>query len=278
MAFIKRKTLLLLTGLLLLAALAFGGFVWSGVYNIGADDAHTGPVYATLEALRERSIAVRASKLDVPDLQDPARVTQGAGNYAAMCVGCHLAPGMTGTELSTGLYPAPPDLTRETVDAAPAFWVIKHGIKASGMPAWGRSMDDPYIWNMVAFLQQLPSMDAAQYQAMVANSGGHSHGGGETQPHPHPDAPDGSAEEATPAAHDHPPGTPADHHDAPEEAPEPRMPAAIAAASEPDAEPAAEPEPATEPAMAEHRHADGTVESHPVAPTEPADDGHDHLH
>ena len=145
MAFIKRKTLLLLTGLLLLAVFAFGGFVWSGVYNIGADDEHTGPVYATLEALRERSIAVRASKLEVPDLEDPARVTQGAGNYAAMCVGCHLAPGMTGTELSQGLYPAPPDLTGETVDAAQAFWVIKHGIKASGMPAWGKSMDDPYL-------------------------------------------------------------------------------------------------------------------------------------
>ena len=284
MTFIKRKTLLLLTGLLLLAVFAFGGFVWSGVYNIGADDAHTGPVYATLEALRDRSIAVRASKLEVPDLDDPARVTQGAGNYAAMCVGCHLAPGMTGTELSLGLYPAPPDLTRETVDAAQAFWVIKHGIKASGMPAWGKSMDDAYIWNMVAFLQQLPGMEAAQYQTLVASSGGHSHGGGETQPHPHPEAAGDAAGAAMPAGHDHPPGTPADHHDAPEEAADPRTPTADRAAVEPAAAP--QPEPA-EPAMVEHGHADGTVESHPVAPTaptepieptEPADDGHDHQH
>ena len=281
MAFIKRKTLLLLTGLLLLAVFAFGGFVWSGVYNIGADDAHTGPVYATLEALRDRSIAVRASKLEVPDLDDPARVTQGAGNYAAMCVGCHLAPSMSGTELSLGLYPAPPDLTRETVDAAQAFWVIKHGIKASGMPAWGKSMDDAYIWNMVAFLQQLPGMEAAQYQALVASSGGHSHGGGETQPHPHPDASSDAAGGAMPAGHDHPPGTPADHHDAPEEAAQPRVPTADgAAAAEPADEPTAQPQPeaAAEPVMVEHRHADGTVESHPAEPAEPADDGHDHQH
>jgi mono/diheme cytochrome c family protein len=53
-----------------------------------------------------------------------------------------------------GLYPAPPNLTITTVDAAHAFWVIKHGIKASGMPAWGKSMEDAYIWNMAAFLQQ----------------------------------------------------------------------------------------------------------------------------
>lgn len=250
MAFIERKTLLLLSGLLLGAALAFGAFVWSGVYDIGADDAHTGPVHATLEALRDRSIAVRASQVEVPDLDDPARVTQGAGNYAAMCVGCHLAPGMTSTELSLGLYPAPPDLTRETVDAAQAFWVIKHGIKASGMPAWGKSMDDAYIWNMVAFVQQLPGMDAAQYRAMVASSGGHAHGGGETQPHPLPGASSNIAGRAAQAVPGH--------------------------AGEPAA---AGPSGPTTPAMVEHRHADGTVESHPVAPAEaaePAVDGYDH--
>lgn len=185
MAFVKRKTLFVLAGLSAVAVLAAAGFIWSGLYNIGADDPHTGPVYAALETLRERSIEVRANELQVPNIDDPARILQGSGNYAAMCTGCHLAPGMADTEMSQGLYPAPPDLTRQTVDAAEAFWVIKHGIKASGMPAWGESMDDEYIWNMAAFLQVLPTLDAAEYQAMVATSGGHSHGGSETEPHPH---------------------------------------------------------------------------------------------
>ena len=92
----------------------------------------------------------------MPFVTGKSLLRQGAGNYNAMCMQCHLAPGMQGTELSRGLYPPPPDLTRETVDAAGAFWVIKHGIKASGMPAWGRSMGDEYIWNMTAFVQQLP--------------------------------------------------------------------------------------------------------------------------
>ena len=55
------------------------------------------------------------------------------------------------------------------------------------MPAWGRSMDDAYIWNMAAFLQVLPKLDAQQYQALVESSGGHAHGGGETKPHEHPE-------------------------------------------------------------------------------------------
>jgi hypothetical protein len=53
------------------------------------------------------------------------------------------------------------------------------------MPAWGKSMADPYIWGMVAFLQQLPSLDAEQYKALATSSGGHQHGGGESKMHNH---------------------------------------------------------------------------------------------
>lgn len=185
MPFVTRKSLLTLTVLSGVAVAAVGGFIWSGLYNVGADDQHTRPVHALMQMLRERSIESRASQLKVPDLADPARIVQGAGNYNAMCMGCHLAPGMPATELSKGLYPAPPDLTKTTVEAAEAFWVIKHGIKASGMPAWGKSMQDEYVWNMAAFLQELPKLSPEQYETLVASSSGHSHGGGETTPHAH---------------------------------------------------------------------------------------------
>ena len=170
--------------LLLMAA-----YLWSGSYDIGADSAHSRPVYSLLETLRERSIATRAGRLQPPPtLNDMALIRQGAGNYDAMCTGCHLGPGIEPTELSRGLYPAPPNLSKAG-EFVPShhFWVIKHGIKASGMPAWGKSMGDPYIWGMVAFLRQLPKLDAAQYEALVASSGGHSHGGGESGEHHHHD-------------------------------------------------------------------------------------------
>lgn len=178
------------SSLLLGAVLAFaallvvaGVVIGAGTYDVGADAPHTRPVHWALQTLRERSIAARADELVVPDLSDPVRVRQGAGNYDAMCTGCHLAPGMPETELSKGLYPAPPNLSRIDVDPAKAFWIIKHGIKSSGMPAWGKSMEDEYIWNMAAFLQQLPRLDPEGYAALVASSGGHEHGGGETVEH-----------------------------------------------------------------------------------------------
>lgn len=185
--------------LLIGAASAFALFVWSGVYSFAADEPHTAFVHAVLETMRERSIGTRAHDVAIPDLGDEKRIVQGAGNYNAMCVGCHLAPGMGGTELSKGLYPVPPNLSQEKVDPEHAFWVIKHGIKASGMPAWGKSMSDEYVWNMAAFLQTLPKLDEGQFKAMVARSGGHHHDDGgahaedddhdhDAAAHPHDDA------------------------------------------------------------------------------------------
>lgn len=158
MAFVSRRSLIAIAVLALAASLAVFATIWSGVYDVAADDPHTRPVHALLETVRDRSIDRRAAAIPVPaDLDDAARVTQGAGNYAAMCATCHLAPGSGPTELSAGLSPAPPDLTQVAVEPARAFWVITHGIKASGMPAWGRSMDAAYVWNLVAFLQRLPT-------------------------------------------------------------------------------------------------------------------------
>jgi mono/diheme cytochrome c family protein len=178
------KTLVTVAVTLLVLLVLAIGYAWSGAYDVGADAPHSRPVHAMLETLRERSIATRSDDLAPPDLTNEELISSGAGNYDAMCVGCHLAPGMNETELSKGLYPQPPNLSRVVIDdAAEAFWAIKHGIKASGMPAWGTSMEDAYIWNMAAFLQVLPGLDAAEYGAMVARSGGHDHGGGETAPH-----------------------------------------------------------------------------------------------
>ncbi len=171
---------LVVAGIVLLTAL----FVGAGWYNVAADDEHTAVVHRLLTTLRDRSIAARAAKVAVPDLADPQHVRRGAGNYDSMCAGCHLKPGAEESELSRGLNPKPPAFARTTtVDPARAFWVIKHGVKATGMAAWGKSMEDSYIWDMVAFLEQLPQMSAEQYAAEVHASGGHSHGGGETTDH-----------------------------------------------------------------------------------------------
>jgi mono/diheme cytochrome c family protein/ketosteroid isomerase-like protein len=198
------KKILLGFVLAIAIVVAVGGIaIRGGLYNVGADQEHSGFVYSLLRTTRDRSIANRAADIEVPDLSDAQRITRGAGNYDAMCVGCHRAPGVSETELSRGLYPSPPNLsTVANLDPARAFWAIKHGIKSTGMPAWGKSMQDSYIWDMVALLRELPKMDAERYAAEVRSSGGHSHGGRESGDHDHEDE-DGENSSTSAAGHSH---------------------------------------------------------------------------
>jgi mono/diheme cytochrome c family protein len=153
-----------------LLAMVFGIFVYSGIYNIGADDHHSKVVFAVLKTLRDRSIEFRSAELRVPNLDDQELIIKGAGEYAAMCKQCHLAPGIKNTEVRVGMYPQPPNLSQIRIEPRAAFWVIKHGVKMSAMPGWGSTHDDPTIWGMVAFLRKLPEMSPEQYKSVVAKA------------------------------------------------------------------------------------------------------------
>src|SRR3546814_19617577 len=84
-----------------------------------------------------------------------------------MCSGLQLAHGMEKTEMSQGLYPQAPILFKgSNRSASEQFWIIKHGIKMTVMPAWGKTHDDRLICDMVAFVRQLPGLSPAPYQAM----------------------------------------------------------------------------------------------------------------
>lgn len=168
-------------GLVLVLVVVCVLLIGAGAYNVAADVPHWTVTRSVMEKVRTASIERRSAHIEAPSLDDAALITAGAGNYDAMCVGCHLKPGVESTELSRGLYPAPPTFsTARPRDPAAAFWVIKHGIKMTGMPAWGQSMEDEYVWGLVAFVNELEGMTAERYRELVAASGGHQHGGSES--------------------------------------------------------------------------------------------------
>lgn len=165
----------------LIAGITGLAFLYSGIYPMGADVPHNRLTHWALETLRESSLERASRAVELPDLTSPDLILAGGADYNEMCAACHLKPGKPESDMSTGLYPRPPNLTippflhagyddseRASRLARRQFWVIKHGIKASGMPAWGKTHDDQRIWAMVAFLQQLPRLDAAQYQVLTA--------------------------------------------------------------------------------------------------------------
>lgn len=184
------KTLKVLLATGLLAGLGGFGFLYSGWYPMGADVPHNAPTYWALDTLRERSIARSIRDIEVPPLDNPQMLLAGGADYNDMCAGCHLKPGEIDNEISQGLYPRPPNLAISAEAHHPAggnegdghgiakngaarqFWIIKHGIKASGMAAFGKTHDDARIWAMVAFLQKLPTLTPSQYQILTARAEG----------------------------------------------------------------------------------------------------------
>ena len=146
----------------------------SGAYNIAADDSHLAVTRDLIAYMRDRSIAVRSAGIVVPDLSAKKTIADGASDYDEMCTSCHLAPGLAENEMRPGLNPKPPVLAAMPVgDPAEQFWIVKHGLKMTGMPAWGVTHSDAEIWNIVAFLQRLPSLSPQQYRAAVAAAAGH---------------------------------------------------------------------------------------------------------
>jgi mono/diheme cytochrome c family protein len=231
---------------IVLAVVAGGLFVVSGMYHIGADAPHWAMTSQVINLLRDRSIEAHAKGIAVPNLEDSKLLSEGAEHYAAMCTGCHLAPGMRDSDLRAGLYPMPPNLSeRGTRDAAQAFWVIKHGMKLTAMPAWGKTHPDDAIWGLVAFVKKLPELTPEQYRQMIGDAGaaeeghgGHEHGhhhdeaahdGDKSQdnpPHEH-EGDSGDSEDATkPHEHEHDQGTSSHSEDSASSSRVPKEPAA----------------------------------------------------
>jgi mono/diheme cytochrome c family protein len=163
----KMKISLVIAGTLAVGVISAGLFIESGSYNIGADDHHTKIVLAVIDQLRERSIGARSRTIDLRYVEDPVRIAAGAEHYASLCAGCHLAPGVTKSAIRPGLYPHPPNLAQEDLhDGRRAFWIIKHGIKMSAMPAWGKTLDDAAIWDVVSFVRKMPVMTPETYREL----------------------------------------------------------------------------------------------------------------
>lgn len=171
------KGAITLAALALLAAVLF---IWFGVFNISATEKHWGVTTKLLDVVRERSIETRSKDIHAPSMDAAVSLSKGAKNYAAMCAQCHLAPKMEPTELNLGLYPQPPLFynSDEKRELASTYWIIKNGLKLTGMPAWGAFHTEQQLWELALFVTKLKGMNEGEYKELVGE-GGHSHAGGE---------------------------------------------------------------------------------------------------
>lgn len=146
-----------------------GGYVLlrSGVYNVASTSQHFQFVYTVLEQGMHHSVRFHARDVAVPNLADRKMIVRGAVLYQAHCVQCHGAPGIAPNGIGMSMQPIPGPLVDAPSKWQPneVYWIVRHGIKMSGMPAWEYRLPDEQLWEIVAFMQQLPELTPAQYVA-----------------------------------------------------------------------------------------------------------------
>ncbi len=158
-----------------LAAVAVAGAtaalvtIHGGLYNVSATEQHTAPVYWAMEFAMRNAVKRRARDLAAPELGDATLIERGLVLHRDACLQCHGAPGVSPHDVGKALMPAPNNLVQTARDwsAAEIYWVTKHGLKMTGMPAWGMRYADDDLWAIVAFVKHLPRLTAMEYETMA---------------------------------------------------------------------------------------------------------------
>jgi len=101
-------------------------------------------------------------------------ITAGATLYLNHCAGCHGVPSNPESQFQRSFYPPAPGFFSEMPDmsAGETFYVIKRGIRWTGMPAWNRTLTDEQIRQIVVFfdnMHKLPASAAKVFEPVAVN-------------------------------------------------------------------------------------------------------------
>jgi mono/diheme cytochrome c family protein len=120
--------------------------------------------WATPQAARDRSNPVQPTE---------AVLNEGLEHFADHCATCHANNGSGDTAIGRGLYPRVPDMraaATQSLTDGELFSIIEHGIRLTGMPAWGDGTEEGgrESWALVHFIRHLPKLTDAEVARMEA--------------------------------------------------------------------------------------------------------------
>jgi mono/diheme cytochrome c family protein len=152
----KRWILVILIALALAVAVVIVG--WN---QIRLDALHEPDRVETfLATVVKQFLVSRSSREGIPpppsNLQES--IAEGDKLYASDCSMCHGSDGHTPSDFGRWMYPRASDLTSPLVQRysnRELFWIVKNGIRLSGMPAFGRVESEDHIWHLVNYLRTM---------------------------------------------------------------------------------------------------------------------------
>ena len=152
-------------GTITLAA-AFGLLViYSGAFNTTADTPHEPAIAWVTHNTMIHSVRARAKDISAPARFSQTQVLAGLHDYDRLCAACHGGPGLARADWASGINPTPPYLLDSARRWSPSelYWIVSNGVKMTAMPAWGEVEPKSEIWELVAFLEALPTLSASEY-------------------------------------------------------------------------------------------------------------------
>lgn len=160
-------------GVLVLLGITGLVVVYTGAYNVAATEQHMSVTRWAFDTTLHRSVKQRAADVKPVETVTPAMLAAGASDYKAMCQHCHAGPGVDREKWADGMRPRPPHLAKAAAKWEPGevYWIIRHGIKMSGMPAFGPTHDDKTLWGIAAFVTELPAMTPERYASLGKGDG-----------------------------------------------------------------------------------------------------------
>jgi cytochrome c553 len=144
-------------------------FMASGTYNVAASERHVMITRELITFTLRRSVETRSMFVEVPQQNVGDLVALGANHFSSACAPCHGSPAERRNPIVLKMLPTPPPLGTAGAKWTPAqlFWIVKHGLKYTGMPAWPGERRDDEVWAVVAFLGRLQDMKQTEYRRLI---------------------------------------------------------------------------------------------------------------
>jgi cytochrome c553 len=142
---------------------------WSGLYSVAASRGHWPITTKFLEFGLRNSIETHSLGISPPRLDDIGLIRLGAGHFASGCAVCHGSPGSPRSAVFNHMLPHPPSLSDAAKNwkADELYWIVKNGLKFTGMPAWPAQERGDEVWAVVAFLLRLTELTPDAYRQLA---------------------------------------------------------------------------------------------------------------
>ena len=154
------------------------GVLAAGVaaYTIASKGLSTRVAPSTVEASLARVMRTLATPSALRNTANPVPLTpevleDALGHFADHCATCHANNGSGETAIGQRFYPPAPDMRAgrtQVLSDGELFSIIEHGIRLTGMPAWGDGTAESAraSWALVHFIRHLPALTADEVARM----------------------------------------------------------------------------------------------------------------